>query len=55
MSEEKTIERLADEICGRMQMVLKNSGIDFANSNLDIECAKQSVKFAISVNKDAGI
>jgi hypothetical protein len=49
------ISKLTDEICGMMQLAMKDSGIDFAENNLDIECAKKAVEFSIVVNKNAGL
>jgi hypothetical protein len=51
----ENISKLTDEICGMMQLAMKDSGIDFAENNLDIECAKKVVEFAITVNKNAGL
>jgi hypothetical protein len=49
------IQKLTDEICGMMQLAMNDSGIDFAESKLDVECAKKAIQFAIEVNKSAGL
>ena len=49
------IQKLTDEICGMMQLAMNDSGIDFAESNLDVECAKKAIEFAIKVNNSAGL
>jgi hypothetical protein len=51
----ESIGELTDEICGMMQLAMKDSGLDFAENNLDIECAKKAIEFAIAVNKNAGL
>ena len=51
----KDIDKLTDEICGMMQFAMKDSRLDFAESKLDVECAKKAIEFAISVNKNAGL
>jgi len=51
----ENVSKLTDEICGNMQLALKDSGIDFADNKLDIECAKKAIEFAIKVNESAGL
>ena len=49
------IGTLADEICGMMQLALKDSGLDFEKSTLDIDCAIKALEFAIRINKLSGM
>ena len=49
------INKLTDGICGMMQLAMKDSELDFAESNLDVECAKKEIEFAIEINKSAGL
>lgn len=51
----ENVNRMADEICGMMQLALKESGIDFAENKLEVECAKKAIEFAIETNKEAGM
>ena len=47
--------KLADEICGMVQLALKESGIDFEKSTLDIQSAKKALEFAIRINRLSGM
>lgn len=51
----ETLSKDVDTLCGMMQLALKESGIDFKNSKLDVECAKKAIEFAIETNEKAGI
>ena len=51
----ENINQIADQICGMMQLALKDSEIDFSKNKLDVECAKKAIEFAIETNEKAGM